>query len=161
MRNIRFHDCDVLRTMPEGNRSGAALSIHAGNEAEIHRILFENIRIEQALEKLIDVAIFESPYTATTGLGQVHDVVFRDIRILGTLLPRSFVLAPSDEHRIRDLHVGPITMSSPMTRSLLNTNPGIPTTAPALGVLDVTRAAEMLTVTRHASVTFHPGDSSI
>jgi hypothetical protein len=59
VERIRFEDIDIIRT-----ERGAALSIHNGDRAEVRDIVFENIRIENALHKLIDLAVVYGQYGA-------------------------------------------------------------------------------------------------
>ncbi len=57
VKNIRFEDIDIIHV-----EDGAALSIHNAGQAHVHNIVFENIRIEDARQKLFDVAIFYSQW---------------------------------------------------------------------------------------------------
>jgi polygalacturonase len=58
VKNVIFRDCDIINV-----ERGAALSIHNGDWAHVHDILYENIRIENAQHKIFDVAIFLSQYS--------------------------------------------------------------------------------------------------
>ncbi len=57
VRNIRFQNIDIIHV-----EDGAALSIHNAGPARVHSVIFEDIRIEDARQKLIDVAIFFSKW---------------------------------------------------------------------------------------------------
>ena len=57
VKNIIFRDCDIIHV-----ESGAVLSIHNSDKAIVKNILFENIRVEDATQKLVDLAIFRSRY---------------------------------------------------------------------------------------------------
>ncbi|MCD7851685.1 MAG: hypothetical protein LUH63_19385 [Parabacteroides sp.] len=57
VKNITFRDIDVLHV-----ESGAVFSIHNSDKATVKNILYEDIRIEDASHKLIDLAIFRSKY---------------------------------------------------------------------------------------------------
>lgn len=59
VERIRFEDIDIIRT-----ERGAALSIHNGDAAEVRDVVFENIRVENALHKLIDLAVVYGQYGA-------------------------------------------------------------------------------------------------
>jgi len=39
---------------------GATMSIHNAGQAHVHDVIFDNIRVEDSRQKLIDVAIFFS-----------------------------------------------------------------------------------------------------
>lgn len=55
---ITFRNCDLIHV-----DRGAALSIHNGDEATVENILYDNIRVEDAPHKLIDLAVFWSQYS--------------------------------------------------------------------------------------------------
>lgn len=58
VRNVRFSNCDVIHV-----EAGAVLSIHNAGRSTVKDIVFEDIRIEDARQKLFDVAIFRSQYS--------------------------------------------------------------------------------------------------
>ncbi|MBC8045648.1 MAG: hypothetical protein H7Y00_02530 [Fimbriimonadaceae bacterium] len=58
MKNIVFRDIDIIHV-----QDGAAMSIHNAGTSTVSNILFDNIRVEDANQKLIDLAIFRSRYS--------------------------------------------------------------------------------------------------
>ena len=58
IKNITFRDCDIIHV-----ESGAVFSIHNADQATVKNILYENIRVEDARQKLIDLAVFRSTYS--------------------------------------------------------------------------------------------------
>ncbi len=56
--NVQFTNCDLIHV-----ERGAAFSIHNGDNATVENILYENIRVEDAMHKLIDLAVFLSQYS--------------------------------------------------------------------------------------------------
>jgi hypothetical protein len=58
VKNIRFENIDILHV-----EDGAAMSIHNAGSSHVHDVVFENIRVEDARQKLFDVAIFLSQYS--------------------------------------------------------------------------------------------------
>lgn len=58
VKNVIFRDCDIIHV-----ESGAVFSIHNGDNATVKNILFENIRVEDASQKLFDLAIFRATYS--------------------------------------------------------------------------------------------------
>nr|MCU0451852.1 glycosyl hydrolase family 28 protein [Bernardetiaceae bacterium] len=56
--NLSFTDCDVVHV-----DRGAVFSIHNGDYATVQDVRVENLRVEDAMHKLIDVAIFLSQYS--------------------------------------------------------------------------------------------------
>jgi hypothetical protein len=73
VENVVFKDLDVIRV-----QRGAVLSIHNGDTSVVRNIRFEDIRIENADHKLMDVAIFLSRYSADAP----RDPKVRDARYL-------------------------------------------------------------------------------
>ena len=59
VRDVVFENCDVIHV-----EDGAVFSIHNGDTATVRDIRFENIRVEDARQKLFDLAIFLSQYSA-------------------------------------------------------------------------------------------------
>ena len=58
IQDITFRDCDIIHV-----ERGAAMSIHNGDFATVRNIRFEDIRVEDARHKLIDLAVFYSQYS--------------------------------------------------------------------------------------------------
>lgn len=58
IQDIVFKNCDVIHV-----EDGAVFSIHNGDYATVRDVRFEDIRVEDARQKLIDVAIFLSQYS--------------------------------------------------------------------------------------------------
>ena len=58
VRNITFNDCDIIHV-----EAGAVFSIHNAGRATVKNVLYDNIRIEDARQKLFDLAIFRSTYS--------------------------------------------------------------------------------------------------
>ena len=58
VRNIVWRDCDIIRV-----ETGAVFSIHNGDSASVEDVRFENIRIEDARDKLVDFRVGLSIYS--------------------------------------------------------------------------------------------------
>jgi len=58
VRNIVWRDCDIIRV-----ESGAVFSIHNGDSAAVEEVRFENIRVEDARDKLVDLRVGLSIYS--------------------------------------------------------------------------------------------------
>lgn len=58
VNHVMFRDCDLIHV-----ERGAALSIHNGDQATVEDIVYDNIRVEDAPHKLIDLAVFWSQYS--------------------------------------------------------------------------------------------------
>ncbi len=58
VKEILFEDNDIIHV-----ESGAAISIHYAGKAHVKNITFKNIRIEDARQKFLDLAIFRSKHS--------------------------------------------------------------------------------------------------
>ena len=77
--DIIFKNCDIVHCQYEGNQSGGVLTIHNADRAEVHDIYYENIRIEDAQEKFIDIKTLDSKYSKDRERGMIHDIYFKNI----------------------------------------------------------------------------------
>lgn len=89
--DIVFSDCDIIHCEYEGNQSGGVLTIHNADRANVHNILYENIRIEDAQEKFVDIKILDSKYSLDRVRGDIQDVTFRNITVGGSIFPVSII----------------------------------------------------------------------
>jgi hypothetical protein len=58
VKNIRFENIDIIHV-----EDGAAMSIHNAGQSHVQDVVFEDIRVEDARQKLFDIAIFLSQYS--------------------------------------------------------------------------------------------------
>ena len=75
----------------EGNQSGGVLTIHNADRAHVHDIVYENIRIEDAQEKFIDIKTLDSKYSRDRERGMVNDIFFKNIEITEGTFPVSII----------------------------------------------------------------------
>lgn len=87
--DIIFKNCDIVHCQYEGNQSGGVLTIHNADRAEVHDIYYENIRIEDAQEKFIDIKTLDSKYSKDRERGMIHDIYFKNIEIVDGVFPVS------------------------------------------------------------------------
>jgi hypothetical protein len=64
VKNVTFKNCDIIHI-----EAGAAISIHNAGTGHVKNIVFDDIRIEDARQKLFDLAIFRSQYSEDGNLG--------------------------------------------------------------------------------------------
>ena len=91
MRDIRFEDIDIIHAEFEGWSSGAAISIHNGDRAVIDGVVYENIRIEDAREKLFDFRVLHAQYTRDKQKGQIRNIRVKDVAVIDGVLPPSLL----------------------------------------------------------------------
>ena len=78
VRDIVFRDIDVLRK----DHCGAVFSIHAGDQARVRGVLFEDIRVEHYWDKLVDFRVLRSRYARSIlERGHIEDITLRNIRV--------------------------------------------------------------------------------
>ena len=83
IRNVVFKNMDIIHSDTHGRKNNrAALSIHSAGHAAIGHIRYEDIRIEAAMEYLINFKLLTSSKWGGGG-GTVRDVVLKDIFLTG------------------------------------------------------------------------------
>lgn len=88
---IIFRHIDLIHCQYEGYQSGGALTIHNGDCATVHDVLFEDIRIEDAQEKLIDIKVLKAIWSSEEKRGKVQNITFRNIQIIDGHMPPSII----------------------------------------------------------------------
>lgn len=89
--DVVFRNCEIVHCEYEGNQSGGVLTIHNADRAFVHDIHYENIRIEDAQEKFIDIKTLDSKYSRDRVRGMVSDIYFKNIEITEGVFPVSIV----------------------------------------------------------------------
>ncbi|SDX99104.1 glycosyl hydrolase family 28 protein [Paenibacillus sp. CF384] len=106
---VEFSDCDIIRCEFEGYESGGTFTIHNGDRADVHNVLYKNIRVEDSREKLIDIKVQFSQYSKDTERGHVRDIRFEDVAIVGGLLPVSIIRGYDAGHMIEQVTIRNLT----------------------------------------------------
>ena len=89
--DVVFRNCDVVHCQYEGNQSGGVLTIHNADRVNVHDIVYENIRIEDAQEKFIDIKTLDSKYSRDRERGMVNDIFFKNIHLFFIFFCKIFV----------------------------------------------------------------------
>ena len=78
--DVVFRDLDILGV----HEWGAAIAIHNTDQAVVHRILYEDIRVEHYWVWLFDVRIVDSRYARSAERGHIRDITVRrlDVTVL-------------------------------------------------------------------------------
>ncbi len=105
IKNILFQDCDVIRCEFEGYESGGTFTIHNGDRAVVSNVRYDNIRVEDSREKLIDIKILFSQYSRDEVRGQVRDIVFNNIQVVDGPFPVSIIRGYNGDHMIRNITI--------------------------------------------------------
>ena len=77
------------------------LTIHNADRARVHNVVYEDLRIEDAQEKLVDIKILDSKYSLDRVRGEVEDIFFRNITVGGSVFPVSIIRGFEMHHEIR------------------------------------------------------------
>ncbi|HZJ57444.1 MAG TPA: glycosyl hydrolase family 28 protein [Clostridia bacterium] len=115
--NIVFENCDVIRSEFEGYESGGTFTIHNGDRAHISNVRYDNIRVEDSREKLIDIKILFSQYSRDEERGQVSNITFNNIQVVDGPFPVSIVRGYDADHMIRDITIKDMTVHGERIRS--------------------------------------------
>ena len=77
---LRYEDIDIIHSTTGYPLMGA----HHGDRADVHDVIFENIRIEDAPgAQLFDFRMTNSVWSTDTRKGRIHDILFRNIALVG------------------------------------------------------------------------------
>ncbi len=96
--NVTFSDIDIIHCEHEGWQSGGAITIHNGDRAKIHHIVYRDIRIEDVCDKLFDFKVLQSNYSKDETRGSVEHILVENVRIVDGAFPPSILsgFAPND-----------------------------------------------------------------
>lgn len=75
VKNVVFRNIDILSV----HGHGAALSIHAGDRANVENVVFEDIRIYHCYDKVVDFRVIKSQFNHDEERGSIKNVVLKDI----------------------------------------------------------------------------------
>jgi len=123
--DILFMDCDIIHV-----ERGGTFTIHDGDYATVERIRFQDIRVEDSREKLIEFKVGLSIYSADCPTeyhrmnpnrkpspngqwvvptvpavyakkrGQIRQIYFKNIQVFGDALPPSYLVGYDDDHTV-------------------------------------------------------------
>jgi len=136
VRNVTFRDCDLIHVL-----SGAAISIHNGDCANLENIRYENIRVEDARRALVDFRIGISHYSAdfpkeyrdtnssprprmdgpwlvprdkivfAAHRGSLRNVAFQNLQLTGEKFPPVHVVGYDENHQVENVTFSGITFN--------------------------------------------------
>lgn len=140
VRNVTFRNCDIIK-----KEKGPAMSIDNHDLGLVEKVTFENIRVEHGCDQLAAVKVAFSEYSADCPMrffrnnprrekatgpeweailadrraaprGQVRQVVFRDIRVVGGRMPPTTIIGP-EFTAIHDITFDNVTLDGLAVRS--------------------------------------------
>jgi len=84
IRNVEYSNIDIIRSDTQENKfRRSALSIHAAGNAKISNILYQNIRVEAALEHLFHFELITDIKKWGSGGGVISGLHLKDIELTG------------------------------------------------------------------------------
>ena len=145
---VTFRNCDIIHV-----ERGGTFTIHNGDFARVENIRFEDIRVEDSRDKLIELRVGLSIYSAdcpwefarknpqskrsplgqwlqvgpdreheyADGRGHIRNVRFKNIFVVGTVLPKSFLIGYNDAHSVENVVVENLQFNG---RRILNAEAG-------------------------------------
>lgn len=146
IRNVVFAHCDIIK-----KEKGPSLSIDNHDLGAVEGVRFEDIRVEDGCDKLLAVKVAFSEYSAdcpfeyyrnnparrapqgdewlkvqegkrSSQRGTIHNIVFKDIEILGDRLPDSEIRGFSARKEVSDVVLENIRFKGKALKSLREAN---------------------------------------
>ena len=119
MYNIEFSDIDIIHCEHEGWQSGSAISIHNGDRAKIHDIVYRDIRIEDVCDKLFDFKIMYSRYSRDEIRGSIKNILAENISITEDAFPPSVISGfQADESLVENVRFVNLSVHGQMIKNL-------------------------------------------
>lgn len=91
IKGVVFRNCDVIRCEAERFGSGGVLTIHNGDRARVSDVLYDEIRVEDAQEKLIDFKVCFDRYSRDETRGQIQGITVRNVHVVDGSFPVSIL----------------------------------------------------------------------
>ena len=89
--NVIFEDLDIIHCEHEGWQSGGTLTIHNGDRARIHDVIYRDIRVEDSYDKLFDFKVMHSNYSRDEKRGSVDHILVERVEVVSGLIPPSIL----------------------------------------------------------------------
>lgn len=100
---VTFRNCDVIHCEAERFGSGGVLTIHNGDRALVCDVLYEDIRVEDAQEKLVDFKVCFDRYSRDETRGRIRDVTLRRVHVTGGGFPLSILQGFGRDHLVENV----------------------------------------------------------
>lgn len=76
------------------------LATHHGDSAMVSDVIYEDLRVEEALGTAVDFKILPAFYNLDAERGHIRDIVFRNLRVEGKDISPSELAGFDETHRI-------------------------------------------------------------
>jgi len=94
--NFHIYDCDVIRTEHRWDNTNLGIIVaHHSGAGHMSGYLFEDIRVENAQNRLFNIHLFRDPqyYNISAGNGEVSDIIIRNFKATNCNLQRPEIIA--------------------------------------------------------------------
>ena len=124
--NVLFNDCDIIHDF-SGGGDCAALAILVSDSGTMTDIRFDNIRVEDCRNTLVNCWIGADMWGNDRTRGHIKGVTFKEIIVTGNTVPVLKLTGSDDAHLIEDVRIenlriqGSLIRNAEMTK--LQTNP--------------------------------------
>lgn len=103
VRRVTFRDCDIIHDLTNSFYQGWTLAVWINDPGPVEEILFENIRCEDTRTKLIEVGMEADIWSQTGTLGNIRNIIFKDIYHLGDNTPKVQLIGGDKEHLVENI----------------------------------------------------------
>ena len=102
--NVTFEDLDIIHCEHEGWQSGGTLTIHNGDRARVHHVVYRDIRVEDSYDKLFDFKVMHSRYSRDEARGSVDNVLVERVEVVAGHIPPSILSGfTPDDHLVTNV----------------------------------------------------------
>ena len=104
IHNVLFTNCHIINSSnPLKGLPTSVLSVLVGDPATVSNIRFEDIVIERAANSLIGLTIQDCPWSSKDGLGNIRNIYFKNITVLGESPSPSQIFGSSPNSMVEDV----------------------------------------------------------
>ena len=103
MYNIEFSDIDLIHVEQPGWQACGCITIHNGDRARVHDVVYRNIRIEDAHSRLFDFRNLNSRYSKDAERGSIDGVWVENVSVVEGAFPPSVMLGYSDQSLVNNV----------------------------------------------------------
>ena len=101
IRDVLFEDLDIIHCEHEGWQSGGTITIHNGDRARIHHVVYRDIRVEDSYDKLFDFKVMHSNYSRDEQRGCVEHILVERVEVVAGAFPPSILSGHTpDDHLV-------------------------------------------------------------
>lgn len=89
--DVEFYDIDIIHVEDPGWQGSGTLTIHNGDRARVHDIVYRDIRIEDSKTRIFDFKVIESEYSKDAERGAIEDILVENVSVVDGPFPPSIL----------------------------------------------------------------------